>query len=206
MSAEETPEGAGAMAPTDPSVIAKDAALAVEIGAKYGVRPEDVQMVGRHIAQVYAAGLEYASRSLGIPLVGFAPAAPTPVDEKPAAQIIQLPRIVKVQGGHLPERILYATAIEYGIAVADLLSKSRRQPIAQARQVAMYLVRKHAELSLVETGSRCGGRDHTTVIYSCEKIKMLIAVDPELGSRIDRILKAASHEERAPEQEEFKFQ
>ncbi|MDP8959054.1 MAG: chromosomal replication initiator protein DnaA [Actinomycetota bacterium] len=79
-----------------------------------------------------------------------------------------------------PEEILTLTADSFGCPVADLKSPSRRQPLARARQVAMYLCREHTDLSLPKIGAVFGGRDHTTVIHAVEKVKRLMQSDQQI--------------------------
>jgi chromosomal replication initiator protein len=57
--------------------------------------------------------------------------------------------------------------------VADLLSKRRSRSIARPRQVAMALARELTNHSLPEIGDAFGGRDHTTVMHACERVKDL---------------------------------
>ncbi|MGF1576025.1 MAG: chromosomal replication initiator protein DnaA [Cyanophyceae cyanobacterium] len=66
--------------------------------------------------------------------------------------------------------ILQVICEEYGVARDDLLGSSRKRTISQARQVAMYLMRHYTKLSLPKIGDALGGKDHTTVLYSCEKV------------------------------------
>ena len=61
----------------------------------------------------------------------------------------------------------------YNIKLSDLLSKRRNRSIARPRQVAMALAKELTNHSLPEIGEAFGGRDHTTVIHACEKIKEL---------------------------------
>lgn len=69
-----------------------------------------------------------------------------------------------------PADVLQAVSAYYRIKTSDLAGQQRERSIAYARQMAMYLLREEAKLSLVEVGNQLGGRNHSTVIYSCEKI------------------------------------
>jgi chromosomal replication initiator protein len=66
--------------------------------------------------------------------------------------------------------VLQAVSAYYRVKTSDLASPQRERRIAYARQIAMYLLREEAKLSLIEVGSHLGGRNHSTVIYSCDKI------------------------------------
>ncbi len=71
------------------------------------------------------------------------------------------------------ENIQKTTAEYYKIRVADLLSKRRNRSIARPRQVAMAISKELTNHSLPEIGDAFGGRDHTTVLHACRKIKEL---------------------------------
>ena len=71
------------------------------------------------------------------------------------------------------ENIQKTVAEYYKIRVADLLSKRRSRSIARPRQVAMALARELTNHSLPEIGDAFGGRDHTTVIHACDRVKSL---------------------------------
>jgi len=79
-------------------------------------------------------------------------------------------------------------AEEYGLSLHDLKTKRRNKNIVFPRQIAMYLSRKLTELSLPEIGDFFGGKDHTTVLHSCNKIKGEVNNNLELKNRIDRII------------------
>lgn len=72
-----------------------------------------------------------------------------------------------------PEAILKVVADNFDISIDDLKGNSRRREISWARQIGMYLMRQHTSLSLPRIGEEFGGKDHTTVIYSCDKITQL---------------------------------
>ena len=71
------------------------------------------------------------------------------------------------------ENIQKTVAQYYKIKVADLLSKRRNRSIARPRQIAMALSKELTNHSLPEIGDAFGGRDHTTVLHACRKIKEL---------------------------------
>ncbi|MBD2603947.1 chromosomal replication initiator protein DnaA [Scytonema hofmannii FACHB-248] len=79
-----------------------------------------------------------------------------------------------------PEAILSVVADALNISIEDLKSSSRRREISWARQMGMYLMRQHTKLSLPRIGEVFGGKDHTTVIYSCDKIAQLLESDRTL--------------------------
>ena len=81
-----------------------------------------------------------------------------------------IPNIIKIVAGY------------YGIKVADIKSKRRSRDISEPRQIAMFLCREHTKSSLPEIGRQFGGKDHTTVIFSCKKISKLIKENNELKS------------------------
>ncbi len=71
------------------------------------------------------------------------------------------------------ENIQKTVAEYYKIRVADILSKRRNRSVARPRQLAMALCKELTNHSLPEIGDAFGGRDHTTVIHACRKIKQL---------------------------------
>ncbi len=85
------------------------------------------------------------------------------------------------------EVILAVVAEEFQITPEDLKSSSRRREISQARQIAMYLMRHHTNLSLPKIGEEFGGKDHTTVMYSCEKVAQRREEDPDLAKLLRQL-------------------
>ncbi|MEI7988513.1 MAG: chromosomal replication initiator protein DnaA [Chloroflexota bacterium] len=76
-----------------------------------------------------------------------------------------------------PERIMNVVADVFGISIERMLDRDRSRQAAVPRQFAMYLLREDAKLSLPQIGEFMGGRDHTTVMYACDKIAELIERD-----------------------------
>jgi chromosomal replication initiator protein len=65
----------------------------------------------------------------------------------------------------------------FDVQMADLINQSRKQKIVQARQTAMYLTKKLTELPLKAIGDAFGGRDHSTVLYSCRMVDSQLKTD-----------------------------
>jgi chromosomal replication initiator protein len=75
----------------------------------------------------------------------------------------------------------------YGIDEESIYEKTRRREVVRPRQVIMYILREDFSVSYPTIGSKLGGRDHTTVIHSCEKVKREIVDDTELAKEIQDI-------------------
>ena len=79
-----------------------------------------------------------------------------------------------------PQVILKTVADFYNITSTDLTKRSRKKEVVRPRQIAMYLLREEVSLSFPEIGQKLGGRDHSTVIHACDKIKKEEAGDDTL--------------------------
>lgn len=73
----------------------------------------------------------------------------------------------------------------YKLRIPDLKGKSRTQPLVTARQLCMFLIKKHLDKSLVEIGRQFGGRDHTTVLSAVRKIDELLSSNADLKRDFD---------------------
>ena len=76
----------------------------------------------------------------------------------------------------------------FRLATSDLSSKSRTKEVAQARQICMYLARELTTMSLPKIGENFGNRDHTTVMYACDKVKSQIKADSEVKNIINILI------------------
>jgi chromosomal replication initiator protein len=65
-----------------------------------------------------------------------------------------------------------------------MLGRDRSREVALPRQIAMYLLCEEANISLPQIGNALGGRDHTTVMYGCDKIADLIERDDRLRRQV----------------------
>ncbi len=87
------------------------------------------------------------------------------------------------------ENIQKTTAEYYNIKLSDLLSKRRSRSVARPRQMAMFLAKELTNYSLPEIGESFGGRDHTTVIHACKKIKELRDFNLDLEEDYRKLLR-----------------
>lgn len=87
-----------------------------------------------------------------------------------------------------PESIIQMTAKYYNVAYGDILSQKRTANIANARQVGMHLVRELTDLSLQNIGDAFGGRDYSTVIHACGKVKDKLLEDSNFNKEVSHIL------------------
>ena len=79
-------------------------------------------------------------------------------------------------------------AEEFGVSLQDLKARRRNKNIVLPRQVAMYLSRELTDLSLPEIGESFGGKDHTTVLHSYNKVKEDLNKKEALQNRVERVI------------------
>ncbi len=77
---------------------------------------------------------------------------------------------------------------KFNINVEDLKSKKRKATISYPRQIAMYICRNYLDESLARIGSEFGGKDHTTVMHSVNKITNEVKRDKNLNDEIQKIV------------------
>ena len=65
----------------------------------------------------------------------------------------------------------------FNITMDNLLSKSRKRQIVQARQIAMYMSRNLLKCPLSTIGAEIGGKDHSTVLHACSTVQDLMSID-----------------------------
>jgi chromosomal replication initiator protein len=107
--------------------------------------------------------LELAEESLKDQLIGH------------QKQEINLPFIQQIVAKH------------YNISIEDMKGRKRTQSIVFPRQIAMYLSRKILDVSLPECGKQFGGRDHSTVIHSCDKISAELDGNQDLQNVLNEL-------------------
>lgn len=96
--------------------------------------------------------------------------------------LIETPRFITV------ETIQQVVADHFRLHLSELSEKKRTKRVAVPRQIAIYLTKEMAGLSLKKIGECFGGRDHSTVIHACEKIQREREKDPELNKEIEALI------------------
>lgn len=86
------------------------------------------------------------------------------------------------------ENIQRTVADYYKITIGELLSNSRLRVLSRPRQIAMALTKELTALSLPEIGEAFGGRDHTTVLHACRRVRELQHSDPQIHDHYTNLL------------------
>lgn len=86
-----------------------------------------------------------------------------------------------------PDVVVDVVADYFGIEPEKLSGRSRAREVALPRQVAMYLLREDSGISLPRIGKELGGRDHTTVMYACDKVAEMIDSDDMMRRKVSQI-------------------
>jgi len=118
-------------------------------------------------------------------LVAFAdlsglPITPQMVD---SALVDLLPRRHEVPANE----VVRTVAESFDLSIERLLGRERSREVALPRQIAMYLLREESNFSLPQIGNVLGGRDHTTIMYGCEKVADMLERDDKLRRRVIKI-------------------
>ena len=108
------------------------------------------------------------------------------IDMKLAERVIK--RAVKVDNHPLTiDDIVEKVCKHYGVNQQNVFSKSRKRDFVQARQIAMYLAQKHTKMPASRIGQLIGGRDHSTVIHSCNTIEKRLKIDKMFVAELSSI-------------------
>ncbi len=97
-------------------------------------------------------------------------------------------QIYKPKNNISPQKILEHVTQYYKISKNDIKKKTRKREVVYPRQVLMYILREYYDVSFPSIGDLLGGKDHTTVMHSYEKIKKDLLKDPKLKKEVEEIL------------------
>jgi chromosomal replication initiator protein len=122
-----------------------------------------------------------------IKLMAYSSLTGTPINLHMAQQVLK--HLVHVQDRRVTmDSIQKAVAEQFQLKPSQLKEKSNTKKIVHPRQVAMYLVKELTSASLPEIGRAFGGKHHTTVIHSVNKIERERHIDPELNRILHRLM------------------
>lgn len=108
------------------------------------------------------------------------------VDMKLAERVIK--RAVKVDNHPLTiDDILEKVCRHYNVEVQHVSGKSRKRDLVQVRQISMYLAQKYTKMPASRIGLLIGGRDHSTVIHSCNQIEQRLKIDKSFSAELNSI-------------------
>ena len=136
-----------------------------------------------YIASSYTSNIRELEGAL-IRAVAYISIAGLPMTVDNIAPVLN-PPVEQVEAS--PDDVLMVIAENFDVPIEDLKGNSRRREVSTARQVGMYLMRQHTELSLPKIGEVFGGKDHTTVMYSCDKIAQLKDNDPAMAQTLRQL-------------------
>jgi chromosomal replication initiator protein len=148
--------------------------------AGYKMPNEIIELIARRV-QSNIRELEGALTRVG----AFAELSGLPVTMSlvESALVDLLPRRSEVQ----PDEVVRRVADAFGVGAERLLGRERTREVALPRQIAMYLLREEANYSLPQIGDALGGRDHTTVMYGCDKVADMLERDDRLRRQVIEI-------------------
>jgi chromosomal replication initiator protein len=148
--------------------------------AGYNIPNDIIELIARRV-QSNIRELEGAlTRIAAFASLSALPLSPQMVE---TVLVDMLPRKTEVQ----PTEVVRKVAETFGIAMDRMLGRDRSRDVALPRQIAMYLLREEANISLPQIGDALGGRDHTTIMYGCDKIADLLERDDRLRRQVIEI-------------------
>jgi chromosomal replication initiator protein len=122
-----------------------------------------------------------------VKLIAYSSLTSTPITMQMAQQVLK--HIVHVQDRRVTiDAIQKAVAERFQVKQSQLKEKSNTKKVVYPRQVAMYLVKELTDASLPEIGRAFGGKHHTTVIHSINRIDRLRQVDPDLNRMLHSLM------------------
>ena len=130
-------------------------------------------------------------------IIGFSSLTNKPINLHLARDALR-DTVEHVAGAITMDDVIRHVTTDFRIKLSELQSKKRSKSIAHPRQVAMYLARALTRHSLEEIGGYFGGRDHTTVMHACDKIKRLKEADPMTAATVERLASQLRRHRHAP--------
>ena len=148
-----------------------------------------VEVIPTDVVQYIAQNVESSVRELeGIinSIMAYSVVDNCEIDLQLAQRVVA--RAVNLEKKELSaDDISAAVCQHYGVKQKDLATKSRKQTMVQARQLAMYLIHKYTETTYSQIGRIFGKRDHSTVLYACNQVARRISVDKTYRREVEEL-------------------
>jgi chromosomal replication initiator protein len=94
---------------------------------------------------------------------------------------------IKEKTTRTPENVIEIVSNYYNTNPGLISGKTRRQDIVYPRQICIYVLRDFLNVSYQAIGEKLGGRDHTTIMHSYEKVKKEKETNPQINKELDEI-------------------
>lgn len=148
-----------------------------------------VEVIPTDVVQYIAQNVESSVRELeGIinSIMAYSVVDNCEIDLQLAQRVVA--RAVNLEKKELSaDDISAAVCQHYGVKQKELATKSRKQTMVQARQLAMYLIHKYTETTYSQIGRIFGKRDHSTVLYACNQVARRISVDKTYRREVEEL-------------------
>jgi chromosomal replication initiator protein len=168
-----------------PELETRVAILQQKASLEHTTIPDDVLL---YMAELIQSNIRVLEGAL-IKLLAYASISHSPITQQMAGDVLGAYFADRSGGrrGLQPEDVKRLVARAFGVSVEDINGTSRSKGIVLARQVAMHLIRELTGASLPEIGRQFGGKDHTTVVHACRKIKALLEADLQVARQVASI-------------------
>ncbi len=143
--------------------------------------------VAEFIAQRIPSNIRELEGAL-VRVVAYASLTRAPITVDLAAEILKELLPIPASRPITIQMIQKAVAEHFGLRIEEMRAKRRTKGIAFPRQVAMYLARELTDASLPRIGEEFGGRDHTTVMHACERVKEALTKDVFLAAGLKKLV------------------
>ncbi len=143
--------------------------------------------VAEFIAQRIPSNIRELEGAL-VRVVAYASLTRAPITVDLAAEILKELLPIPASRPVTIQMIQKAVAEHFGLRIEEMRAKRRTKGIAFPRQVAMYLARELTDASLPRIGEEFGGRDHTTVMHACERVKEALTKDAFLAAGLKKLV------------------
>jgi chromosomal replication initiator protein len=145
--------------------------------------PEDVALL---IAENVVSNIRELEGCL-IRLVAFSALTKTEISAPLAKQVLQDFMRSDTERRTDHRTVVKVVSAQFNVTPEALRSKRRTNNVVVPRQIAMHLIRNLTGMPLTEIGKLFGGRDHTTVLYACDRVKEMIETDHDIARAIKEI-------------------